>query len=87
MFYYFYILRSQNTGKLYLGYTSNLKNRIKQHNEGKNKATKPYIPYELVFFSGFKNRNDALSCEKYFKTTSGWRRLKKMLVNSLLTPT
>ncbi|MBI4038631.1 GIY-YIG nuclease family protein [Candidatus Daviesbacteria bacterium] len=83
MYYYFYILRSKKNGKLYLGYTPDLKERIKLHNNGENKATKPNIPYELIFFSGFKNKTDALNCEKYFKTTAGWRRIHKMLENFL----
>jgi len=48
-----------------------------------NKATKPNAPFELLFYSAFKNQKDALECEKYFKTTSGWKRMKKMLVNTL----
>ncbi|KKR70331.1 MAG: hypothetical protein UU12_C0023G0004 [Candidatus Woesebacteria bacterium GW2011_GWA2_40_7b] len=77
--YYFYILRSIKNKKLYLGYTPNLKERLKSHNNGKNKATKPNIPYKLMFYSGFVSKKDALACEKYFKTTAGWRRLKQML--------
>lgn len=82
--YYFYILRSLKNGKLYLGQTSDLKTRVKSHNNGENKATKPYIPYELLFYSAFKNEQDAINCEKYFKTTAGWKRIKRMLTNSLL---
>ncbi len=83
MFYYFYILQSQKNGKLYLGHTSDLNERLKSHNAGENNATKPNIPYELIFFSGFKNERDAINCEKYFKTTAGWKRLHKMLENYL----
>lgn len=81
--YFFYILRSLKNKKLYLGSTSNLKNRIKSHNEGKNFATKPNIPYELIFYSAFKNEKDAINCEQYFKTTAGWRRIHKMLEYTL----
>jgi len=81
--YYFYILRSLKNKKLYLGYTPDLKKRLKSHNEGKSIATKPNAPYELIYFSGFKSKNDALNCEKYFKTTAGWRRIKQMLKNTL----
>lgn len=83
MFYYFYILRSLKNGKLYLGYTPDLKARFQSHNEGKNRATKPNIPYEILYFSGFKNKYDALNCEKYFKTTAGWKRIDRMLQNCL----
>lgn len=81
--YYFYILRSAQYKKLYLGQTNDLKKRLLEHNSGQNKATKPYIPYEVIFYSGFINQDDAIACEKYFKTTSGWKRLRTMLNNTL----
>lgn len=81
--FYFYILRSQKNNKLYLGYTSDLKTRLKSHNSSENKATKPYAPYELIFYSAFINQSDALDCEKYFKTTAGWKRIHSMLKNTL----
>ncbi len=81
--YYFYILRSKKNGKLYLGQTTDLKNRLQSHNKGENKATKPNIPYELIFYSGFIDEKDAINCEKYFKSTSGWKRIHKMLQNTI----
>jgi len=81
--YYFYILRSKKKGKLYIGQTPDLKNRVKSHNNGENKATKSNLPYELIFYCAFNNEKDAINCEKYFKTTSGWKRLKRMLQNTL----
>lgn len=81
--FYFYILRSLKNGKLYLGQTTDLKERARSHNAGENKATKPNIPYELIFYSAFKNEKDAINCEQYFKTTAGWKRIHKMLENTL----
>lgn len=83
MFHYFYILRSLKNSKLYIGQTDNLKSRLESHNRGVNAATKPNIPYELIFYSGFKSREDAMECEQYFKTTAGWKRLKQMLRSTL----
>jgi len=82
-FFYFYILLSKKNKKLYLGSTSNLNIRLKQHNSGTVAATKPNIPYNLIHFQGFVSKRDATGCEKYFKTTAGWRRLKKMLKDTL----
>lgn len=82
-FYYFYILRSKKNNKLYLGFTKDPFKRLERHNTGTELATKPNIPYELIYFAGFENRKDAALCEKYFKTTSGWHRLKHMLKNTL----
>ena len=81
--YYFYILRSLKNGKLYLGSTPDLKTRVKSHNNGENKATKPNVPYELIFYSGFTNEKDTINCERYFKTSAGWKRIHKMLMNTL----
>jgi putative endonuclease len=81
--YYFYILKSLKNQKLYLGFTPDLKQRLRSHNNGENKATKPNIPYELIHYSAFKSEKDAVNCEKYFKTTAGWKRIHKMLKNSL----
>lgn len=53
MFYYVYILQSQKNNSLYIGYTSNLKKRLKEHNSGLSQATKPLAPYELIFYEAF----------------------------------
>jgi len=38
--FYIYMLKSKKGNKLYIGYTNNLKRRIKEHNSGDNKSTK-----------------------------------------------
>ncbi len=85
--YYFYILQSLKNKKLYLGFTKDLKKRIQSHNSQSNKASKPHAPFELIYYAAFKNEKDALNCEKYFKTTSGWKRIHRMLENTLKTKT
>jgi putative endonuclease len=81
--FYNYILHSLKTDKLYIGFTDNWKRRLDQHNSGECKATKPYIPYELVYCACFINENDALASEKYFKSTAGWKRIHQMLAYTL----
>lgn len=49
-FYYVYILESQNYQELYIGYTDDLRKRIKEHNQGLNKSTKPYLPWKLIYY-------------------------------------
>jgi len=34
--FYVYILKSEKDGKLYIGYTNDLKRRLEEHNSGKN---------------------------------------------------
>ena len=79
MFYYVYILKSLKNNSFYIGYTSDLKKRVKKHNEGVNLATKPFIPYKLIFYEGFLNRIDAKNREEYFKSGYGRISINKLL--------
>jgi putative endonuclease len=79
MFYYTYILKSQKNNSFYIGYTSDLRKRLKEHNSGENKATKPFIPYILIFYEAFLNRIDAKNREEYLKSGYGKRTINKLL--------
>lgn len=79
MFYYVYILQSKKDKSLYIGYTADLITRLKKHNRGENKATKPFIPYKLIFYEAFLNRTDAKNREKYLKSGYGSRTINKIL--------
>ncbi len=79
MFYYTYILQSLKNGSLYIGYTSDLQKRLKEHNSGMSKATKPFIPYKLIFYEAFLNRIDAENREEYLKSGYGKKTIKMML--------
>jgi len=74
-----YILQSQKDGSLYIGYSADLKVRLKQHNNGKSSATKPHRPYKLVFYEAFLNKVDAENREKYLKSGYGRRSIRKIL--------
>ena len=78
-FYYAYILRSLKDGLFYIGFTEDLKQRVYDHNMGKNLSTKNRRPLELIFYEAFPNKADALRRESYFKTTKGKTTLKQML--------
>jgi putative endonuclease len=87
-----YILQSLKNNSLYIGYTSDLKKRFKQHNSGLNLATKPYIPYKLIFYEAFLNRIDAKNREDYLKGGYGRKTIKTLLnrylkisLNSIVT--
>ena len=84
MFYYVYVLRSQKDKNLYIGFTRNLKDRIKDHNSGRNISTKNRKPLILIYFEGYLNKMDALGREKFLKSGSGMRYLKKQLKHFML---
>ena len=71
-----YILYSKNHDRYYVGMTSDIQQRLKDHNSGNNKSTKPYRPWVVLHKEIFQNRIDARSREKYLKTAAGrrWRK-------------
>ena len=79
MAYFTYVIHSKKYNRLYKGQCEDLKRRLKEHNAGYNKSTKPYIPWEIVYFEEFKTREEAIKREKYFKTAAGRRFLKKKI--------
>ncbi len=81
--YYVYVLRSLKDKKFYIGYTNDLRERIKQHSDGISKSTTNRQPMELVYFEASRNIKDAMHREKYLKTTYGHRYLKNRLKNDL----
>ena len=81
MFYYVYILKSEVDNQLYSGYTANLKERLKLHNEGKVPSTKKRRPLKLIYFEGCINQQDATKREKYLKSGNGKIYLKNRLHN------
>lgn len=79
MFYYVYVIRSINKNFVYTGITKDLRKRLQEHNSGKEKSTKYFIPFSLIFYEAYLNKNDAYRREKYLKTTKGKTTLRAML--------
>jgi len=79
MYYYIYILQSQKNKSLYIGYTTDLRKRFKQHNNGESQATKPFRPYKLIFYEAFLNRIDAKNRETYLKSGYGRKTIRNLL--------
>ena len=77
--FYNYVLQSVKNDNLYIGYTSNLKKRLKEHNQGLSKSTKPYMPWKLIYYEACLNEKDAKRREGYLKKTQGQRLLKRRL--------
>ncbi len=67
--YYTYVLQSEKDGSYYIGFTSQLQKRIRQHNSGKSTYTSKHRPYKLVYREKFDTKEEAVEREKYFKTT------------------
>ena len=69
---------------MYTGFTTNIEERVKNHNEGGTKSTAPRRPLELIFCEFYLFEVDARKREMYLKTTAGKKALKLMLRSTLL---
>jgi putative endonuclease len=77
--YYVYLLRSNQDGKFYVGYTADLVKRMEDHNKGVVQSTRNRSPLELIYYEACINQQDALHREKYLKTAYGKRYIKNRL--------
>jgi len=76
--YYTYAIKSLKKSYIYVGITDNVNRRIKQHNSGYNKTTKPYLPYKIILIETFNDRLEARLREKYLKSGIGKEYLKNL---------
>ena len=74
--YYVYILCVKGEEKLYTGYTSNLRQRIEEHNKGHNISTKGK-EWVLVCYEAFLSKEDAMKREKILKQRGQSKRWLK----------
>ena len=76
-------MQSKKDNNFYTGYTSNLRDRLDEHNNGRVTSTKHRRPFELVYFEGCLSQKDAIHREKYLKTSWGKRYINSRNKNYL----
>lgn len=81
--YYVYIIFSQRLNRFYIGYTQDLKDRIKRHNLGLSTFTSNGRPWMLAHYQGFKEKEDAQAEERFLKTGFG-RERKNFLLKTFI---
>ena len=68
MHFYVYMLISKESKPVsYVGYTNNLKNRIKLHNSGKGAKFTRGRKWKLIYKEKFTSKNKAILREYYIK--------------------
>ena len=77
--YYVYILLSDKDKQLYIGYATDLKKRVKKHQDGFVRATKYRLPIKLIYYECYLYESDAKRREKYLKGGKGRGELKIQL--------
>jgi len=80
--WYTYVLQSVKDGRLYTGYSDDLRQRLKEHNGGRGgNYTKQNGKWKLIFYEAYFEKKDAMKAEKFFKSGYGREVLKDKLEN------
>lgn len=67
-----YVLYSEKYNKIYIGYTSNIEQRLLSHNKLETKGfTLRYRPWKLIYSEVFSEKSEAMKREKQLKTARG----------------
>ena len=81
--YYVYILKDRY-GKVYIGYTADLKRRLRAHTRGYSAYLKERRPVKLAYYEAYLSPKDAMAREKSLKNYgSVLNGLKHRINNSL----
>jgi putative endonuclease len=76
--YYVYILLTSNK-QLYTGYSSDVRRRVEEHEQGKVASTRSRRPVRLLHYEGYTLESDARRRERFLKTTEGKRLLRQQI--------
>ena len=70
--YYVYLMESRTEpSERYVGFTTDLKARLKTHDEGGSIHTRRHRPWRLVTYHAFASKRSAQAFEYYLKSGSG----------------
>jgi len=78
--YYVYLIESLSAqGERYVGMTTDLKRRLREHDQGKSSHTTKFSPWKLITYLAFTDRAKAEAFERYLKSGSGHAFARKRL--------
>ncbi len=79
MQYTVYIIYSESLNKYYTGSCEDLTNRIAQHNAGRNKSTKPGIPWMIKHSEVFNSLKEARAREAQIKKMKSRKYIESLI--------
>ncbi|HAH55463.1 MAG TPA: excinuclease ABC subunit C [Flavobacterium sp.] len=80
MKYIVYILFSETKDRFYIGYTSNLEERIIRHNQKSKGFTGASNDWNLVYYELFENQSEAIKREKQIKSWKSRIKIQELIV-------
>jgi putative endonuclease len=79
-----YALNNQINNEIYVGITKDLSIRLLEHNKGKNRYTKAFMPWTVFYTEDYPDYGAARKREKELKSTTGKRFLRGELSTLLI---
>ena len=81
--YTVYALYSTKYDKIYIGYTSNIEQRLAQHNllSGKGYTVK-YRPWQIIYSETYETKKEAMAREKQLKSATGRNFIRQLIPSS-----
>ena len=76
--FYVYAISSLNHNYIYVGLAQDIPKRIKRHNGGRERTTRFYKPFELIYSESCVTRIAASEREKYWKSGIGKEKLRSI---------
>ncbi len=77
--YFVYILQSAASGQFYKGISNDLNRRFHEHNSGYEKATAPFVPWNLVWYTIKPNKSEAMMLESKLKNLTSNLRIIRFI--------
>jgi len=77
--YKVYILSSLYKKRYYIGHTSDLSRRLDEHNSGRTKSTKAYVPWIVIYSEDFDTKQNAYAREMKIKSYKSGRAFKTLI--------
>jgi len=72
-----YLLVDENSQTTYVGYSDDIKRRIKEHKRGIVKTTRNFGKFRCFSLEKINNVTEARKREKYWKSAAGRKKLKE----------
>ena len=80
--FFVYVLFSEKLHQSYTGQTSDLSERLTQHNLGLSQSTQRGIPRQLVYSEIIATRSEAVQRARYCKTGRGRDELRRLVADT-----
>ncbi|NTU46068.1 GIY-YIG nuclease family protein [Candidatus Roizmanbacteria bacterium] len=79
--YYIYIIESEKDSTFYIGFSSNIEERIFEHNMGRTRYTKSKRPWKLRYVERFSTKTEALKRERSINKLKSHEYILRLIEN------